>query len=115
MGYRSDVAVIITAENKDNFKRYVEELKSMQTGDFADEIKDNGVDGIRISFSDIKWYRDFGFEEIDEFEEWLDKIEEDGESYHFVRIGEDLDDVEENIVGDPKYWVYIERKLEPEF
>ena len=118
MGYRSNVAVVITAENK--FKKYLEELKTnevmrplIEEADFAD----NGEDGIRLSWSSIKWYNYLGtYPEIIAFEEWLDKITEDeGTSYHFVRVGEELDDIEEKIEGDPKYWIYIERQLSPEF
>lgn len=120
MGYRSDVAVMITAENKENFKKYLEELKNdpllKQLVSYG-KMADNGRDGIRLNWESIKWYDTFGtFPEINAFEEWLDKIVEDEEtSYHFVRIGEDLEDVEENIEGDPKYWVYITRQLTPEF
>lgn len=120
MGYRSDVAVIITAENEENFKKYLEELKTdkllKELLDYG-EITDNGVDGIRLRWDNIKWYNSLHtFPEIDAFEDWLLKIAEDeGTSYHFVRIGEELDDVEERVEGDPIYWVYITRTLEPEF
>ena len=120
MSYRSNVAIMITAENKDNFKKYLEELKTdklLKELVLCGEISDNGVDGIRLSWENIKWYNTFGtYPEINAFEDWLDKIiEDDATSYHFIRIGEDLEDIEERVEGDPKYWVYITRKLETEF
>jgi hypothetical protein len=123
MGYRSNVTTVITVENKKNFKKYLKELKELKDDESMKELiddaefTDNGVDGIRLSWESIKWYNCLGsYPEIIAFENWLDKIAEDEDtSYHFVRIGEDLDDVEERIEGDPKYWVYIERRLETDF
>jgi len=119
MGYRSNVAVMITAENKENFNRYLKELKesedeALQSIIEDSDMADNGEDAIRLNWEDVKWYEDY--EDVGAFEDWLESITGDeGTSYHFVRIGEDLDDIEERIEGDPNYWVYIERQLSTDF
>lgn len=119
MGYRSEVMVAITVENEDNFKKYLEELKDNRFFHLidGDTISTNGKDGIKLHWPSIKWYNTFGsYPEINEFESWLDEIVEDeGTSYHFIRVGEELEDVEERIEGDPNYWVYIDRSLSADF
>lgn len=113
MGYRSDVAVVITVERKESFELILNELNAMELVKKYGSISDNGVDGICIKWESIKWYTGFmGYDEINAFVKWLSKeAEEENISYHFIRIGEDVSDIEEKVEGEPLYWAYVERSI----
>ena len=47
----------------------------------------------KISFIDIKWYEG-SFEEVDKFKEAMNELEDNDIPYSFIRIGEEIDDIE---------------------
>ena len=114
MSYYNDIMVVITVGDEETFKRYLKELKAMEIFKHGAKLSDNGEDGIKIAITHINHWR--SHENDKQFMQWLDTIEEDEDtSYHYVRIGENLEDIEENIWNDPVYWVYIERSLSSDF
>jgi hypothetical protein len=65
----------------------------------------------RLYFESTKWYE--GFPEIDMFNRLMEHLEAHGleDLYGFVRIGEELDDVE--MRGAPyEYDIYVNRSIE---
>ena len=104
MGYRSTVVI---STSHDGYSKLVSQLwreNGLQgimhplvgidvwgnkcTFDFHDEA----ADGVICGFENIKWYGTF--EEIQAFEDVLEKLEDAGVPWCFVRIGEDYDDIE---------------------
>ena len=47
----------------------------------------------KISFIDIKWYEGT-FEEVDKFIEAMNELDDNDIPYSFIRIGEEIDDIE---------------------
>jgi hypothetical protein len=123
MGYRSDVAYSIRFFEMDNdgkdldpklFYTFLAEAKSNpNTGPcFSTDEGDPwcvrvDIDKHRIDFSiiQVKWYENSGFPEIDAHttlmdlaRDWLEQ--EHPIAYKFVRVGEELNDIEEEISHD---------------
>lgn len=101
MGYRSDVRIVISKKGYKKMLKYMEEFakrKDLDKDDIIDLL--NCTD---ISFENkyqryfgwdgIKWYD--GFPDVDAITEALSYIENEGYSYKFTRIGEELTDIEE--------------------
>jgi hypothetical protein len=117
MGYYSDVAVGMSAEN---FKLLWEKEKELvdEQGSILDmmsEFIDRPEDGtVVMIWHYFKWYGEL----VKRIEKFLDEIDERNESYYFLRIGEDLDDIEEiNVIGmtdqviegiEPQRTIYID-------
>ena len=95
MGYRSQVAIELEVKEKEILKtaiKYDEKLKEIV--DYAD-TKDNWDckepdQSCVLSWDYIKWYD--GYATINAMMSFLSHI--DDESYRFIRMGEDFDDVE---------------------
>tara|TARA_B100000700_G_C14902068_1_gene787871 strand:- start:323 stop:661 length:339 start_codon:yes stop_codon:yes gene_type:complete len=95
MGYRSQVAIELEVKEKEILKtaiKYDENLKEIV--DWA-ETKDNWDKkhpdlSCILSWDFIKWYEGNAY--IDAMMSFLSHI--DDESYKFIRVGEDFDDVE---------------------
>ena len=99
MGYYSDVAIGMSAKNFKTLwereKELVDEQGSIldMMSEFVDRPADETVIMVWYSF---KWYGEL----VRRIEKFLNEIDEQGESYYFLRIGEDFDDIEEyNIIG----------------
>ena len=108
MGYRSDV-VIGTA--KSMYGKLLLDPKYSEARAFineAAEVTEKG-NSVYLQFYCIKWYPEFG--EISAIELWLSELDASEESlYGFIRMGEDLDDVEER--GDPfTFGIYLRREI----
>lgn len=86
MGYRSEVAIAID-------KKHSESFLSMLEIDPDETIQTSR--GVVVTFSCIKWYEEYEY--IDLIMNFLKKL--DDNEYGFVRLGEDLDDVE--VLGSP--------------
>ena len=66
MGYRSEAAVVITAQEKKHFDKYLNELKELELVKDADEFTNNEKDCIALKWNYVKWYDDW-YEDIKEF------------------------------------------------
>ncbi len=101
MGYRSEVRIITTNKGYDELKKYTE--KYLKNKKFKyDNLLDNcdlfEEDGSSKYFgwNSVKWYENIeGYEDVDAIMEGLQHLEEKDLSYRYARIGESIDDYEE--------------------
>lgn len=98
MGYRSDVTFGVGFRSRDELIGFLTALKL--TGDFDADymadlsvIKDGDVWLLHGEYDDIKWYD--GFAEVVNTSKLLFHASEMGHSTAFIRIGEDIEDTEE--------------------
>lgn len=128
MGYRSNVAYSIHFKSKDVLNQFIalvmvkggEEVKALKECEIecSPPTTDN-VDGVfRVNFTahDVKWYESYPDVQA---HTWLldfavERFPEDC-AYEFVRIGEELTDIEEGQGGamdDFNMTIYVQRSLE---
>ena len=124
MGYRSDVALVITRDKNKGEGRGVSipeflalaKLKDLDPPeawkDYRAQIKwdDNAF---LFAIDNVKWYEDYPEVQcIEELKSFTFSVE--GLSYAWIRIGEELEDIEERFEGeDPPYGLlYVSRQLE---
>lgn len=113
MGYYSDV--LIQIETKTNEK--LDEVREW-FGDNNEADKVRSVPGLKtptllLEWNDTKWHE--AFEEIQDTMIFLKNLAQDDDvrSVQFVRIGEDLDDMEYKDFGTcPHNFVGVERKFD---
>ena len=132
MGYRSDVAYTIRfvseddTKNKQSFYTFLAEAKSNAAtapcfgdGHWADVEIDE--ERLRINFAadDVKWYPSYPSVAchealIDLADEWVNDDANFSEiAYRFVRVGEEMDDVETKTNGSASWdWVNVVRAIE---
>ena len=103
MGYRSDVAIAIHKDLQGDFLTFLntEELMAQIFGDHSDFHLDKDYQGEGhwlFTADDIKWYASFDdYADIQMFEKFMDAMEEEEEKrekYRFIRIGEEIEDIE---------------------
>lgn len=116
MGYRSDIGMLITLPENVSAKEIVDRFrKAWGEKDFETDFEvDEDVRGcVFLHIDDVKWYENF-YEEVDNVMEivnnWEDTYKTGG--IHFVRIGEEYDDVEEIVKGDVKEFLGMSRTIE---
>ena len=121
MGYRSDVAIAIHKDLQGEFLTFLntEKLMAQIFGEMSDFNldKDYQSEGQWLFTADqIKWYADWDevYPEIHMFEKFMDTMEEvveKREKYRFIRIGEELEDIEYR--GD--WWeseIHVRREIQ---
>lgn len=105
MGYRSDVKLVMTKKAYDGMVAMAENefgLNSYEYDFIANNedkkiAKDNDI--VILSWNDVKWYNDFA--EVQFIQEYLNVMYDANESYNFIRLGEEIDDIEkEGCYGD---------------
>ena len=104
MGYRSDVAIAIHKDLQGDFLTFLntEKLMTQIFGDSSDFDLDKDFQGEGhwlFTADQIKWYTDWDefYAHITMFEKFMDAMEEEEEKkdkYRFLRIGEELEDIE---------------------
>ena len=120
MGYRSDVAIAIHKDLQGDFLTFLntEKLMAEIFGDHSDFDLDKDYQGEGhwlFTADDIKWYASFDdYADIQMFEKFMDAMEEvveKREKYRFIRIGEEIEDIEYR--GD---WyasdIYVKREIQ---
>ena len=121
MGYRSDVAIAIHKDLQGDFLTFLntEELMAQIFGDMSDFHLDKDYQGEGhwlFTADQIKWYTDWDdfYAHITMFEKFMDAMDEKFDhdaQYRFIRIGEEIDDVERR--GD---WyasdIYVRRSIQ---
>jgi len=120
MGYRSDVAIAIHKDLQGDFLTFLktEELMAQIFGDMSDFQLDKDYQGEGhwlFTANSIKWYATFDdYADIQMFEKFMDAMEEvieKREKYRFLRIGEELEDIEYR--GD--WWeseIHVKREIQ---
>ena len=93
MGYRSDVYLKTTKDGYRELDRIIRDRNEEGYRLFTspDKLLLDG-DGVTMEWNYIKWYD--GYDEIDTIDDAINSIS-DKYPVHFVRIGEDMDDIEE--------------------
>ena len=104
MGYRSDVRIRTTKEGYEVMKNFVE--KYIKENIKEDELKGydynllnsaeitEAEDSITLDWTYLKWY-DGIFKEVDAVMNSLDILSDKNIDYQYMRIGEEIDDIEE--------------------
>jgi hypothetical protein len=122
MGYRSDVkALIYPVSGEHNLLNY-DKLKTLMNTTFKDVFDawndeyfkwndENRV--LEFSADSIKWYD--GYPDVARFTRFLNEVQELEYEYEFIRLGEDMDDVEEDSTGDSQGFLYVSRSIEVVF
>ena len=95
MGYRSQVYLKTTTEGWLVLKKLNDSIENPEHRPLqhAANIQKTPTGFYKIRFDDIKWYEGT-YEEVDNFMNGLDKLEEQDIPYSFIRIGEDISDIE---------------------
>jgi len=93
MGYRSDVRIMTTSKGWDIIQKNAEACKQAQIMLENTTVFHKTDEYVYLGWNDEKWYDDF--DEVQNIMNSLEEIAENGEDYHYVRIGEDLTDMEE--------------------
>jgi hypothetical protein len=114
MGYCSEVALAFSAEMEKEFlKKLKKQNPEVQRGiDGADFYTKDGCT-LRV-WQMVKWYTDFP--EVQFIEDFINSLDDDGdeavaEQYRFLRIGENLDDIEDRGCLCPSFTLYITTKI----
>jgi len=122
MGYRSDVkALIYPVSGEHNLLNY-DKLKTLMNTTFKDVFDawndeyfkwndENRV--LEFSADSIKWYD--GYPDVARFTRFLSEVQELEYEYEFIRLGEDMDDVEDDSTGDSEGYLYVSRSIEVVF
>jgi hypothetical protein len=118
MGYRSDVHILFYADTPEDFPAMKLAItENITTPGFLSQMESRrGRVGDILYFNifDIKWYDSYS--EIQEFEKLFNLFDEmdreRGWNYEFVRIGEELDDIEEKHSANPGFYLRVTRSVE---
>ena len=103
MGYRSDVAIAIHKDLQGEFLTFLntEKLMAQIFGDMSDFTLDKDYQGEGhwlFTANSIKWYTNWDdYADIQMFEKFMNAMDEKSKHdtlYRFLRIGEELEDIE---------------------
>jgi hypothetical protein len=119
MGYRSDVAIAIHKDLQGDFLTFLKTTELMHEifgDDFFDLDKDYQSEGHWLfTANDIKWYTpSSNYKHIQVFEDFMDAMDKKSPheaQYRFLRIGEEIEDIEYR--GD--WWeseLYVKREIQ---
>lgn len=142
MGYRSDVAIRLELPKGMKSEDVLSKLGEFTNNEYTDifnHIKTKNitedVECILLLAESVKWYSHYhDVKSIELFLNWFEEEIDHNETlldtnkfyireknyhfygaYHFVRIGEDLTDIEEHQYGNLWDWIYIIREIDLNF
>lgn len=106
MGYRSDIRIRTTAEGYEVMKKfvekYIEEKVPQEKRNVYDynllkaAIKTEMSGIITLDWNYMKWYEgEMGYEDVTAIMKSLDELSEKDIDYQYMRIGEEIDDIDE--------------------
>ena len=119
MGYRSDVRALIYPSNGDQNLVEYEKLKLLMNTTFKDVYEAWGDDYftwddkhrvLKFSAESVKWYE--SYPDVAKFSPFLDEVHKLDYEYEFIRVGEDMDDIEDDSTGDSESYMYVARTIE---
>jgi hypothetical protein len=121
MGYRSDVkaAFYATPDKAAAMKLFVDENFPEDLAGNLRPINNAYYQGYMFEDENVKWYD--SYPEVIAFNRFVSNFLELAEQeeikwcYEFVRVGEDTDDIEENLSNYAEYLVYPTRSIETDF
>ena len=114
MGYYSNVAITMKESSYKNMKAAAEKTNNISIISLIDVMKVHKADDyVQLGIDNVKWYDSLS--EIAFVIDYLRKMEEADEEYHYIRIGEDADDYEtyNNINSNHMfgYTPFVERRI----
>lgn len=125
MGYRSDIRIRTTKEGYEVMKKFIEKyikenvneqnLKDYDYNLMEQAIKTEMSGVITLDWNYMKWYEgEKGYEDVDAIMKSLDILDEKGIDYQYMRIGEEIDDIDERweINNDSFDSFYVSRGFE---
>ena len=127
MGYRSDVMAVFYTYDPIEFpsiKLFIDEHVPEWCKDeehmrvFKRERNQSTLQGIVFDFRGVKWYESYpDVQEFDQAMRKFEKLADDGDKWlwEFVRLGENLDDVEEKSSYQADGLLYVSRSIECDF
>ena len=124
MGYRSNVmAVFYTYDPMEypSIKLFIDEhVPEWFRGDkyMTTFTGSNNLQGIKFDLQDVKWYE--SYPDVQGFEQALKKFEklaDEGSKWlwEFVRLGEEVEDVEERSCSESESLLYVVRSIECDY
>ena len=122
MGYRSNVRIRTTKKGLETMEKSIEKyikenieeekLKGYDYNLLNSAEKTETDKSITLDWEYVKWYEDIdGYEDVDAIMYSLDMLEEEDIDYQYMRIGEEIDDIDERwcINNDSFDGFYIRR------
>lgn len=125
MGYRSDIRIRTTKEGYEVMKKFIEKYikenmneENLKGYDYnllkSAEITE-AEDSVTLDWNSLKWYEGIqGYEDVDAIMYSLDELSDKDIDYQYMRIGEEIDDIDERwcINNDSFDGFYIRRTFE---
>ena len=126
MGYRSDVMAVFYTYDPTEYpamKLFIDEhIPAFFRDDEYMRLCSGGmpkhVQGIQFTMNGMKWYP--SYPDVQRFEQAIEKFEKlsDGGDkwlWEFVRLGEEIEDVEERSCAEAESLLYVNRSIECDF
>ena len=124
MGYRSDVMAVFYTYDLDEFpsiKLFIDEnMPEWFRGDeyMSTFTGSNNLQGIKFDLQGVKWYQ--SYPDVKGFEQALEKFKklaDEGNKWNweFVRLGEEVEDVEEQHSYNSNNLIYVSRSIESDY
>jgi hypothetical protein len=123
MGYRSDVMAVFYTYDPNEYpaiKLFIDEnVPEWCRGDeHMSTFTKANLHGIKFEFLDVKWYSSYA--DVRGFEEAIDKFEKLSDGGHawlweFVRLGEEVEDVEDKHSYQADGLLHVSRSIECDF
>jgi hypothetical protein len=123
MGYRSDVMAVFYTYDPTQYpaiKLFIDEnIPEFFRGDkYMSKFEKANLHGLKFTMSDVKWYP--SYPDVSEFEratKGFNAVCESGVGWNweFVRLGEEIEDVEEKGSPNHENLLYVVRDIECDF
>jgi hypothetical protein len=123
MGYRSDVMAVFYTYDPNEYpaiKLFIDEhVPEWFRGDeYMSTFKKENLMGIKFSMQDVKWYS--SYPDVHGFEQAVEKFEKLSDGGHlwlweFVRLGEEVEDVEDRSSYQADGLLHVVRSIECDF
>ena len=123
MGYRSDVVAVFYTHDANEFpamKLFIDENvpEWFKDEEYMRVVKGSELHVIKFTVNGVKWYP--SYPDIQGFERMMDKFDSLGEggdkwAWEFVRLGEEVEDVEEKSSPESENLLYVVRNIECDY
>ena len=96
MSYYSSIRLLTTRKGYNELSKFMK----MKLQDISDNLIENcdfkkvHCNTVFLGWNEIKWYEYSNFKEVDTMLEGLSHLENKKLSYHFIRMGENFDDID---------------------
>lgn len=112
MGYRSEIGVLITVPDKVNSDKLLTRVCGIINDyDSVELFSKYNHRFIHLHWDWVKWYD--AYDDVRKFMDfirsWEDRYKTGG--VHMVRIGEQIEDIEEFIYGEPELFIEVQRSM----